>query len=216
MSLVRALQFCLTVYVVLAILHTTSCIFFLGLRYCISEATLSFSLFRSHHGLPVPPANINHVWLDRFSDPLNRAMCNPSHESSPCSETFSQSILSEDTFISKAFSHSMRPSKIIPYYYRANGKFDPDDITITTLVTSNRFSVFAQLVERYQGLVSRCRHLTCLELITLWVSRAYIRHRSRHQRHIARSGCARLAPRAVHLLTRHVPLRRRASGHRRL
>lgn len=59
--------------------------------------------------------------------------------------------MAEDLFLSKAFANSMRPSKIIPYYYRATGNFDREDITITTLITSNRFQVFSRLVERYQG-----------------------------------------------------------------
>ena len=55
-------------------------------------------------------------------------------------------------FLSKAFMNSMRPSNIRPYFYRAKGHFENDDITITTLITSNRFEVFPRLVEKYQGL----------------------------------------------------------------
>ena len=54
-------------------------------------------------------------------------------------------------FLSKAFMNSMRPSNIIPYFYRAKGHFEGDDVTITTLITSNRFEVFPRLVEKYQG-----------------------------------------------------------------
>jgi len=56
------------------------------------------------------------------------------------------------TVVSKAFSSSMRPSNVIPYFYRASGSFNRDDITVTTLITSNRFEVFARLVEKYRGL----------------------------------------------------------------
>jgi glycosyltransferase-like protein LARGE len=59
--------------------------------------------------------------------------------------------MSEDLFLSKAFSQSMRPSKIVPFFYRATGEFNKEDITLTTLVTSSRFKVFSQLVEIYQG-----------------------------------------------------------------
>lgn len=63
-----------------------------------------------------------------------------------------QSVLTDgDLFLSKTLSSSMQPSRTIPYFYRANGTFDFDDITITTLITSNRFQVFRRLVERYQG-----------------------------------------------------------------
>ena len=54
-------------------------------------------------------------------------------------------------FLSKAFMNSMRPSNIKPYFYRAKGHFESDDVTITTLITSNRFEVFPRLVEKYQG-----------------------------------------------------------------
>jgi hypothetical protein len=56
------------------------------------------------------------------------------------------------TVVSKAFSNSMRPSNVFPYFYRASGSFNRDDITVTTLITSNRFEVFARLVEKYRGL----------------------------------------------------------------
>lgn len=62
---------------------------------------------------------------------------------------------SEDELLSLSFGSSLQPSKVIPYYYRATEPDRPDfnteDITITTLVTSNRFTVFERLVERYQG-----------------------------------------------------------------
>ncbi|KAF9515922.1 hypothetical protein BS47DRAFT_1341516 [Hydnum rufescens UP504] len=59
---------------------------------------------------------------------------------------------SDPTFLSKAFGNSMQPTRIIPFYYRASGVFDKEDITITTPVTGNRFQVLANLVESYQGL----------------------------------------------------------------
>ncbi|KAJ7668542.1 glycosyltransferase family 49 protein [Mycena polygramma] len=67
--------------------------------------------------------------------------------------------MSEELFLSKAFASSMHPSKIVPYFYRASGVFDKEDITITTLVTSNRFQVFARLVERYPGPISVTIHV---------------------------------------------------------
>lgn len=45
----------------------------------------------------------------------------------------------------------MHPSRIIPYYYRATGRFENDDITVTTLISSDRFPVFRNLVQRYKG-----------------------------------------------------------------
>ncbi|TRM69143.1 glycosyltransferase family 49 protein [Schizophyllum amplum] len=66
---------------------------------------------------------------------------------------------SEDLFLSKAFSTSMRPSKIIPYFYRASDRPAANDVTITTLITSNRFHVFSRLVERYRGPISVAIHV---------------------------------------------------------
>jgi len=72
------------------------------------------------------------------------------------SSTTSKTIISEDLFLSLSFSSSLQPSKVIPYYYRAKAPdrfdFSKEDITITTLVTGNRFTVFQRLVERYRGL----------------------------------------------------------------
>lgn len=59
--------------------------------------------------------------------------------------------MSEDYFLSKAFGESLQPSKVIPYYYRATNDVPKEDITITTLVTSDRFKVLAALVQRYRG-----------------------------------------------------------------
>lgn len=60
-------------------------------------------------------------------------------------------MVDEKTMLSKTFASSMRPSNVIPYFYRASGTFKRDDITITTLVTSNRFEVLARLVKKYKG-----------------------------------------------------------------
>lgn len=92
--------------------------------------------------------------------------------------------MSEDFFLSKAFSESMQPSKVIPYYLRAETDFDPNDITITTLVTSNRFAVFDRLVSHYQGPVSVTIHVTnnpqtraklLEELHTMYTSNPYMK-----------------------------------------
>ncbi|KDR75725.1 hypothetical protein GALMADRAFT_68789 [Galerina marginata CBS 339.88] len=67
--------------------------------------------------------------------------------------------IDERALLSKAFSNSMRPSNVRPYFYRASGAFDADEITITTLITSNRFEVFSRLVEKYRGPISVTVHL---------------------------------------------------------
>ncbi len=60
--------------------------------------------------------------------------------------------MSESLFLSKAFAGSVHPMKIFPYFYRASETFDEDDITITTLVTPNRFEVLRKLALRYEGI----------------------------------------------------------------
>ena len=61
-----------------------------------------------------------------------------------------------DPISSRAFPRLMHPSRIIPHYYRASGNFETDDITVTTLISSDRFPVFRHLVQKYQGVLSRC------------------------------------------------------------
>jgi hypothetical protein len=65
----------------------------------------------------------------------------------------------ESRFLSKAFSSSMHPMKILPYYYKASESFEEDDITITTLVTPNRFEVLRKLASRYEGILSSNRQM---------------------------------------------------------
>ncbi|KAG8799059.1 hypothetical protein FRC17_007236, partial [Serendipita sp. 399] len=79
----------------------------------------------------------------------------------------------------------MRPSEVVPFYFKAagtntNGEFLKEDITILTIVTSNRFSTLAKLVKRYQGPISVALHVTSTptehrdrildELQTLYIS----------------------------------------------
>jgi hypothetical protein len=59
--------------------------------------------------------------------------------------------MSTSLFLSKAFAGSMHPMKIFPYFCKASETFDEDDITITTLVTPNRFEVLRRLALRYEG-----------------------------------------------------------------
>lgn len=59
--------------------------------------------------------------------------------------------LSESLFLSKAFSSSMQPMKITPFFYKGYQTFDDDDVTVTTLVTTNRLQVLEKLAARYQG-----------------------------------------------------------------
>ncbi|EKM52779.1 glycosyltransferase family 49 protein [Phanerochaete carnosa HHB-10118-sp] len=60
----------------------------------------------------------------------------------------------EGTLLSKAFAQALHPTEFIPFYYKATGPVDTSDVTITTLVTSNRYKVLKQLVEQYKGPIS--------------------------------------------------------------
>jgi hypothetical protein len=76
-------------------------------------------------------------------------------------------------FLSKAFQVSHEHLAyanevnldVIPFLYRATLEHDSDDVTITTLVTRNRFQVLKQLVERYHGPVSVTIHVSRKELL---------------------------------------------------
>jgi hypothetical protein len=77
----------------------------------------------------------------------------------------------EKLLLAKAFSQSMRPTDITPFYYRASELPSKGDVTITTIVTPNRLQRLANLVEHYQGPVSAAIHIPttnatrCAELL---------------------------------------------------
>lgn len=58
-----------------------------------------------------------------------------------------------DPILVRAFPRLLHPSRIIPYYYRAIGDFENDDVTVTTLISSDRLPVFRNLVQRYKGVL---------------------------------------------------------------
>ncbi|CAO3644971.1 unnamed protein product [Cunninghamella blakesleeana] len=65
----------------------------------------------------------------------------------------------EDFILSKIFSDAMGPSKVIPYYFKATETFDQEEVTISTLVTHNRFKVLSRLASHYKGPVSVAIHM---------------------------------------------------------
>lgn len=121
------------------------------------------------------------------------------------------SNMDEDLFLSKAFANSMRPSKIIPFFYRASERLDREDITITTLITSNRFQVFARLVERYQGLRHQVDAFTSFSL-NYQSYRTDLRSNTCQGRHLTYQRVAGLSSGFVYLLSSNVPIRRCSSG----
>ncbi|EIW80639.1 glycosyltransferase family 49 protein, partial [Coniophora puteana RWD-64-598 SS2] len=78
---------------------------------------------------------------------------------------FLASSLPEHIILSKALANSPRPRALVPFYYRATpasrtakAEFAHEDITLATLVTHSRFTVFKRLVERYDGPISVAVH----------------------------------------------------------
>jgi len=63
--------------------------------------------------------------------------------------------MTEELFLNKAFSQSLQPTNIVPFYYRSSKSSEKqpsyEDISIATLVTSSRFMVLAKLARKYQG-----------------------------------------------------------------
>ncbi|CEP18274.1 hypothetical protein [Parasitella parasitica] len=60
---------------------------------------------------------------------------------------------------SKAFSGAMGPSDIHPYFYKASENVKNEDISISTIVTSDRFLILSRLASRYQGPISAAIHV---------------------------------------------------------
>ncbi|ORX63135.1 hypothetical protein DM01DRAFT_1331210 [Hesseltinella vesiculosa] len=53
----------------------------------------------------------------------------------------------------------MNPNNIKPYYYKAQSLIRQQDITLSTLVTRNRFPVLSRLATHYQGPISAALHV---------------------------------------------------------
>ncbi|CAK5282410.1 unnamed protein product [Mycena citricolor] len=169
MFLLRVFKICSALYLFAAVLHTTSQLFSSPVHAGISLLakcrfpSLVASSFQSLLVKRTASKNIQFVPQDQISLQSRTSQEIVLWTSSPFALEnglgHSDPIpMSEDLFLSKAFS-SLRPSKIIPFFYRRTGSFEADDITITTLVTSNRLQVFARLVERYSGPISVTIHI---------------------------------------------------------
>ncbi|KAF9166103.1 hypothetical protein DFQ26_008692 [Actinomortierella ambigua] len=67
--------------------------------------------------------------------------------------------IEEDAVLHKIFTNAMQPSKVLPYYFKATREFEPESVTITTLITFDRYPIFSKLVTNYQGPVSVSIHI---------------------------------------------------------
>jgi hypothetical protein len=169
LQLARIIQFSISMYVAIAVLYTTSYFVISPVHVRVSAlwtgsshegpSTLWLSLSNPFASSAVEDRNMEQAdlnnRLDLFGSPNDVVQWTPSDftvkHMGPEHANLPPTIMSDDLFLAKAFAQSMQPSKIIPFFYRASGEFDKEDITLSTLVTSNRFKVFAQLVENYQG-----------------------------------------------------------------
>jgi hypothetical protein len=127
-----------------------------------------------------------------------------SHEQEHRSTTLLNNISfltpSERFLLHKAFAGCLRPSEIVPFHFRRQGTFDDEDITITTLITENRFPVFARLVEKYQG--RDCLYPLTLQSLILSHFRPHIRDASCSTRaQISEKWTSSITIRVVHLFS---------------
>jgi hypothetical protein len=186
-SLHPLLSRCLYIYAILATIYTLGNLCFSLLRY------QSFSRNRL---LPSPPPRIT----------LPPSMTAQQAEEFLWSNfSLSGHSVAWNPILSRAFPRLMHPSRIIPHYYRATGRFENDDITVTTLISNDRFPVFLNLVQRYKGVL--------VPLFTLSIHprrsfRTYIRHNTRI---FALSGRPCRSSHYVYVLTGIFNLRRRPS-----
>lgn len=75
------------------------------------------------------------------------------------SEHYPEHEIEEDAVLHKVFANTMQPSKVLPYYFKAIRDFDPESVTITTLITFDRYPIFSKLVTNYQGPISVSIHI---------------------------------------------------------
>lgn len=148
-SAFKLAQYCLLLYMLVSVTYTT--------HFLLSAVDSGWTslLTWAHSGHKLSLGYASHVYS--FDERLLAISASDSIPGSILTWPFTLSRsarsipISQATLLSKAFSETLHPTKVIPYFYRASSKVDQDDITITTLVTRNRFKVLKQLVERYQG-----------------------------------------------------------------
>ncbi|KAI8983786.1 glycosyl-transferase for dystroglycan-domain-containing protein [Pilobolus umbonatus] len=75
------------------------------------------------------------------------------------SESTTSHSVSIESIKSKIFSGSLGLDNVIPYYFKASRAPKPEDITLATLVTRNRFRVLSRLASNYKGPISAAIHV---------------------------------------------------------
>ncbi|KAI9476367.1 MAG: glycosyl-transferase for dystroglycan-domain-containing protein [Benjaminiella poitrasii] len=57
------------------------------------------------------------------------------------------------------FASAMGPSVITPYYFKATEVIETEDISMSTIVTSDRFPILSRLASKYRGPISAAVHI---------------------------------------------------------
>lgn len=141
-SSLRSFQLILTLYVLCATIFTTN---------ILLASTINLALPQQSLIWPSWPRSPPWILDSRGQQAVAPRQVDNGERTLQWNSTTGPIRIHENLFFSKAFSNSLHPSTIIPFFFRANSTPADRSITITTLITRNRFPVFAKLVERYQG-----------------------------------------------------------------
>eukprot|EP00158_Paraphelidium_tribonemae_P002893 Partr_v1_DN25762_c0_g1_i2_m74700 putative Inherit from opiNOG: Glycosyltransferase-like len=94
------------------------------------------------------------AWTGRFSAVM---AADGSGEESVASVPFDD--VTDSMLYSKMFQYALQPTRVVPYFFRMSSRVRKDDITISTIITMERLSVFNNLVIKYKGPISVAVHI---------------------------------------------------------
>ncbi|ORZ10658.1 glycosyl-transferase for dystroglycan-domain-containing protein [Lobosporangium transversale] len=96
----------------------------------------------------------------QYKEPQPEPSIKPKRLTEPGQATFDVENILYSQQIMTWKSKSFLPSKVLPYYFKAVRNFNPESVTITTLITFDRYPIFSRLVTNYQGPISVSIHIT--------------------------------------------------------
>ncbi|KAI8352927.1 glycosyl-transferase for dystroglycan-domain-containing protein [Blakeslea trispora] len=156
-SFSRGLKFIVVIYVIISAVYTA--IQFFGItnsQYARARRSLMDS---DQDRLFVAPLSQEKLEEDELQDANHIVYFDQAYRSINNYEDNMQA--GNDAIVqSKIYANSMGPSNIMPYYLRADQEFDEQDISISTIVTLDRFPVLSRLASRYKGPISAAIHIT--------------------------------------------------------
>ncbi|GAA5809378.1 hypothetical protein MFLAVUS_002786 [Mucor flavus] len=151
------LKFVLLTYVLISLIYTASKFYNLtdasqtrAARRSVIEPSMMDSIHNrdTFFVAPISQSNIEKDEEDELRKSLFRDYQLALAETTP-----------DPVFQSKLFDGAMGPSDLKPFYFRASQQFPSEDITISTIVTSDRFPVLSRLASRYKGPISAAIHI---------------------------------------------------------